>query len=444
MDDSLLLRQRIFKMLMESQFWPPDRMLAYQRNQLSQLLHHARTQSPFYKTRLDPVFSRNGAIDWDRWHEIPIVTRAELRDNFPSMLAKVMPPGHGPSKTYRSSGSSGIPIAIETTRISNEAKVAAISRFYRNLNIDRRKTSARFSLFAANGEKLQEEFYLKKRRGGESAPDNQGAEVVINRDLPEARKLELLQSFGVSYLHEITNNAEIIATANLHSKNPVKLDAVMSYSQALTDFHIDLFQRSFGARSFSIYSSKEGGLMGCQCGINKMYHLNAEFIHLEIVDAEGKACEPGQAGRVIITPFFGTALPLVRYDQGDTAELHPSDCACGSKLPVLRNVTGRQDQILRLPDGPRAVGGLFQKLMRENLNALAFQLAQVAPLTLEIRYIPIEPAIQVEAAPILVHVQNFLHRDMDVVFKQVDKIPLNSGGKQQRVVCELGDESAVS
>jgi phenylacetate-CoA ligase len=444
MNDSLPLRQRIFKMLMESQFWPPDRMLAYQRNQLTQLLHHARTQSPFYKTRLDAVFNPSGGIDWDRWHEIPIVTRAELRDNFQAMLAKVMPPGHGPSKTFRSSGSSGIPIAIETTQISSEAKVAAISRFYRNLNIDRRKTSARISHFAANGEKLHEEFYLKRRRRSESFPDDQTTEVVINRNLPEARKLELIESLGVSYLHEITNNAEILATANLHSKNPIKLDAVMSFSQALTDFHIDLFQRSFGARSFSIYSSKEGGLMGCQCGIDKMYHLNAELIHIEIVDADGKACEPGQAGRVIITPFFGTALPLVRYDQGDTAELHPSDCACGSKLPVLKNVTGRQDQILRLPDGPRAVGGLFQNLMRENLNALAFQLAQVAPLTLEIRYIPIDPNVQVEAAPILAHVHEFLHRGMDVVFKQIDKIPLNSGGKQQRVVCELDDEPTTS
>jgi phenylacetate-CoA ligase len=436
MNDSLPLRQRIFKMLMESQFWPPDQMLAYQRNQLTQLLHHARTQSPFYKTRLGAVFNPSGGIDWDRWHEIPIVTRAELRDNFQAMLAKVMPPGHGPSKTYRSSGSSGIPIAIETTRISNEAKVAAISRFYRNLNIDRRKTSARISHFAANGETLHEEFYLNKLGSG-SAQGDRATEVVINRNLPEARKLELLESFGVSYLHEITNNAEILATANLHSKNPARLDAVMSFSQALTDFHIDLFQRSFGARSFSIYSSKEGGLMGCQCGIDKMYHLNAELIHLEIVDADGKVCEPGQAGRVIITPLFGTALPLVRYDQGDTAELHPSDCACGSKLPVLKNLTGRQDQILRLPDGPRAVGGLFQNLMRENLNALAFQLAQVAPLTLEVRYIPIDPDKLFDRAPIVAHIRAGLHPDMNVVFRQIDKIPLNAGGKQQRVVCEI-------
>ena len=80
MDSTPSLRQRIYEMLMESQYWPPEQMLAYQRSQLAQLLRHAKATVPFYKTRLDPVFKKNGEIDWDRWHEIPIVTRADLRD----------------------------------------------------------------------------------------------------------------------------------------------------------------------------------------------------------------------------------------------------------------------------------------------------------------------------------------------------------------------------
>lgn len=436
MYDYLPLRHRIYTMLMESQYWPPDQMLAYQRSQLTQLLHHARTQSPFYKTRLDPVFSRSGEIDWDRWHEIPIVTRADLRDNYQAMLANIMPPGHGPSKTFRSSGSSGVPIATEATKISSDAKLAAAARFYQNQKIDTRNLSARFSSFAPDGEALREEFYFGAPQKNPASPDRDIHEVIINRTLPEPRKLQLLQSLGVSYMHDITNNAEILATVNLHSENPIRLDAVFCSGQTLSAYQRELFQKSYGARSLSIYSSKEGSLMGCQCGDGPTHHLNSELILLEIVDAEGRICEPGQMGRVIITPFFSTALPLIRYDQGDTAELHAS-CTCDSKLPLLKNVTGRQDQILKLPEGPRAVGGLFQKLMRENLNALAFQLAQVGPLQLEIRYVPITPGEQFDKAPILAHVREGLHPDMNVVFKQIDKIPLNAGGKQQRVVCEI-------
>lgn len=86
MDSTLSLRQRIYDMLMESQYWPPEQMLVYQRSQLAQLLRHAKATVPFYKTRLDAVFNRNGDIDWDRWHEIPIVTRADLRDRREEML----------------------------------------------------------------------------------------------------------------------------------------------------------------------------------------------------------------------------------------------------------------------------------------------------------------------------------------------------------------------
>ena len=80
MDSTPSLRQRIYEMLMESQFWPPAKMLEFQRSQLAQLLRHAKATVPFYKTRLDPLFEKNDDINWDRWHEIPIVTRADLRD----------------------------------------------------------------------------------------------------------------------------------------------------------------------------------------------------------------------------------------------------------------------------------------------------------------------------------------------------------------------------
>lgn len=90
-------QKKIFEMLMESHFWPPETMLAFQRTQLTQLLFHARENVPFYKTRLDPLFRKNGDIDRGRWHEIPIVTHADLRDGRSELPATELPPGHGHS-----------------------------------------------------------------------------------------------------------------------------------------------------------------------------------------------------------------------------------------------------------------------------------------------------------------------------------------------------------
>ena len=103
MSTAHLFKQRVFEMLVESQFRSPEAMRAFQYSQLIQLLLHARENFPFYETRLDFLFKKNGAIDWDRWHEIPIITRADLCDRRNELLAAELPPGHGSTKTFNSS-----------------------------------------------------------------------------------------------------------------------------------------------------------------------------------------------------------------------------------------------------------------------------------------------------------------------------------------------------
>jgi len=436
MSSTLSPGQRMYEMLMESQYWPPATMLEYQRSQLGQLLKHARAHVPFYKNRLDPVFRENGELNWDRWHEIPIVTRADLRDRREEMLATQMPPGHGSTKTYHSSGSSGVPIAIEATAIWAVANGAAGRRFYEQQGMDPAKARATFSSVNAAGSAFHEEYYLARTPSRPVSDADALQDIVINRRLSETRTLDLLESKGVSYAVDITNNIEVLARANLKRKKPIRLEVILGFGQGLTAEQRNLFRESFGARSLSTYSSEEGGLMACQCGESFHYHINAEIGLVEMLSAGGKAGAPGEAGRVIVTPFFSTALPLIRYDQGDTAEFLPP-CACGSELPVIGNITGRQDQFMQFPGGRRSAAGLNQKMLRENLNALAFQLAQVETFKIELRFVPARPGLPIDADQIVAHLRQLIHPELDVVFKPVDKMPLNPGGKFQRIVSEI-------
>jgi phenylacetate-CoA ligase len=436
MNETRLFKQRIYEMLTESQFWPPETMLEFQRSQLTQLLLHARENVPFYKTRLDPVFKKNGEIDWDRWHEIPLVTRADLRDRRNEMLATELPPGHGSTKTFNSSGSSGIPIAVEVTQLWTYANQAAAHRFHMLQGIVPAKTMASLANSVKDPELLGVEYYFKQKNKQSPDTENDARQLVLNRNLTEDRKLDILETEGVTYLSDIPNNIEVLAVANLSRKNPVRLETIMCSGQGLTVDQRNLFQASFGARSVSIYSSMEGGLMGCQCGDNFHYHLNSELVLVEILAPDGGICAPGEPGRVVITPFFSTALPLIRYEQGDGAEFQ-SPCACDSNLPVIGNISGRQDQFMRFPEGMRSATGLSQKLIRETLNALAYQLAQVETYKLELRYVSANSNRQFDPSPIVAHVRELIHPKLDVVFKPVEQVPLNPGGKHQRIVCEI-------
>lgn len=433
-------QKKIFEMLMESRFWQPEVMLAFQRTQLAQVLRHARKNVPFYKTRLDSLFKKNGDIEWSRWHEIPIVTRVDLRDNRNELLAAKLPPGHGPSKAFSTSGSSGIPIAMEITWFWGQANRAAIRRFHELHGIVPTKSSASFTNSPNSGDLGKSDYHSKPKEGLPAGDAIAARELVLNRSLAESRKLDILEAEGVDYIFDIPNNVEVLAIANLSRKNPVRLEALIFHGQGVSPEQRKLFQESFGARSLSIYSSEEGGLMGYQCVDSHHYHLNSEMVFLEILNHEGLACAPGEPGRVIVTPFYSTALPLIRYEQGDTAEFLPP-CICGNPLPMIGNISGRQDQFFRFPEGIRTATGLSQALLRENLNALAFQLAQVETYKLELRFVPADKNGPITTGPIVAHLRELIHPQLDINFKPVEAVPLNAGGKHQRIVCEISSRA---
>jgi len=77
---NLDLQRQFYEMLMESQWWSHEALVDYQRSQLAQLLRHAKTNVPFYQSRLDAVVDDHGDINWDRWSQIPIVRRLDLQD----------------------------------------------------------------------------------------------------------------------------------------------------------------------------------------------------------------------------------------------------------------------------------------------------------------------------------------------------------------------------
>ena len=93
--------------LEETQYLAPERMEAYQRRLLDRLLRHARSQTAFYADRLAPLFRPDDSIDWDRWTDIPILTRKEAQANADALFARTVPPAAGETVTAFTSGSTG-------------------------------------------------------------------------------------------------------------------------------------------------------------------------------------------------------------------------------------------------------------------------------------------------------------------------------------------------
>ena len=131
-----------------------------------------------------------------------------------------------------------------------------------------------------------------------------------------------------------------------------RLREVLTFGEVLESKCRSACERAFGVKVIDTYSSQEVGYIALQCPDTENYHVQSENVLVEVLDESGAPCQPGQIGRVVITTLHNFAMPFLRYDIGDYAEVG-TICACGRGLPVLKRILGRQRNLLVMPNGER-------------------------------------------------------------------------------------------
>jgi phenylacetate-CoA ligase len=120
--------------------------------------------------------------------------------------------------------------------------------------------------------------------------------------------------------------------------------------------------------------------------------VHREHCLIEIVDEEGRACGPGETGRIVITGLSNFAMPLIRYDTGDLAEVGDGPCPCGRTLPSFGEIVGRYGRAAYLPAGTMgpvlALREAIETMPAATMRGLReFQIHQYADKRMELRLV---------------------------------------------------------
>ncbi|MDR1546260.1 MAG: AMP-binding protein [Deltaproteobacteria bacterium] len=135
------------------------------------------------------------------------------------------------------------------------------------------------------------------------------------------------------------------------SRRPAALQTVLLSGEAAPQALKQALTDEWGAEVFVHYGLTEFGLGGAvECRCHGGPHLREADLAVEIVDADGRALPPGQAGEIVVTSLSRRAMPLLRYRTGDLGLMAPDACPCGSVMRRLRPL-GRLADRLTLPDG---------------------------------------------------------------------------------------------
>lgn len=433
-DDPAIRGKDVFDYLLLTQWGSSAQIEALQRRQLTKLVLRARNDVLFYRDRLAAVCRSDGGVHLDRWSDLPTMNRSDIQARGSELTTELVPKLHRPLSSVRSSGSTGVPVQTVHTRIEARAGAAAIARAYTWHGIDPNRDC--LDIHGDNPEQgVWPQGTLRGQWGPRWLPDRRGQLWELNLLTSPEQALEFLVKGRFAYLGGLPSRIEAIAYAALASGVRVRLEAILTRGQGVTANQRRLFSDVFGAHVVALYSSQETGAIAHPCPECGQYHVNAELMLVEIVDAEGRPTAQGQPGEVAVTPFFNSAQPLIRYRLGDIAT--PGvPCACGRGLPTIEKILGRTYQFFR-----RADGTVFMPAISENrlaaLGAGMWQLAQTATHRAEFRFTSRPGTSLSPIEDFVAAVTQALPQGFDVDVRQLHAFPSGLGGKHLIYVCEL-------
>lgn len=421
--------------LEQSQWWPPEQMLAQQFRQLQALLTHAYQTVPFYRERLlSAGFNSGNTVTPELFRKLPILHRKDIQTAGNTLLSTELPTDHGKIYSGKTSGSTGRPVQYFSSNLSQF--------WWRTVTLrehlwHQRDFAGKLAVIRVNIKNSKHESW-----GSPAATVFEtGPSVALDIGTDLDAQITWLQEQNPDYLLSYPSN--VLALANICIGKGIRLEKlreVRTLSEAHNPELRAACREAWGVPVTDLYSANEVGYIALQCPDHAHYHIQSETMFVEVLNAHGDTCRPGEVGRVVLTPLHNYAMPLIRYEIMDYAEVGEA-CSCGRGLPVIRRILGRQRNLITLPDGKQHWPSMGYGKWIGVAPIEQIQLVQKSLQQIEARLViprPLTPDEQKRMIPIL---QESLGYAFQISFSYHDEIRRSASGKFEDFISEI-DASA--
>jgi phenylacetate-CoA ligase len=393
----------------QSQWWSARDIEAAQREQLRTLLSHAAQTVPFYRDRLK-----------GRFEETPLLTRTDVQDGWKALRSRSAPKAHGKLYVTQTSGSTGQPVKVVGTELGRLFWRALTVRehLWHERDFSAKVCAIRVAPKAPGPDGVT-------RDGWGPATDalmKTGPIAILSLSTDVGVQARWLERHDPDYLLSYPSN--LLALARLGVKL-TKLREVRTIGETVTP----ALREAWKVPITDVFSSQEVGYIALQCPSGSgLYHVQSESLVVEVLDEAGKACAPGEVGRVVVTTLHNFAMPLIRYDTRDYAEAG-EPCPCGRGLPTLRRVLGRKRNMLVLPNGEKRWPLTGFMKYREVAPVRQYQLVQLDLETIEARLVSDRRLTEAEEAALAGIMREWLGHPFQIRFVHLEAFPPHPGGK---------------
>lgn len=348
---------RYCKALEQTEFLPEARLARYQQGLQRRVARHAYEHVPFYRDRLGCLFVGGAEADLTRWHEVPIVTRAEAAAHAQEMRSPELPVTYGSIAETSTSGSTGVPLQIACNSLAAIAGNAALTRLARWWGADPAQSLADIRIHRKDPPQYPE----GRAQKGWSVGHPDAVTYELDLTTPVVQQLEWLLRKKAPYWKTSASNTLALAyAATPEETRALGVKLIFAIAETVLPRTRDIVEEKLGAPIAAIYSCEEVGIMATQCPALTGYHIVAENAVVEILRDDGSAAAPGETGQVVVTGLYNYAMPFIRYAIGDVATAASGHCPCGRSLPMIAQIDGRTRHAFLFEDGTRVWPRLWQ------------------------------------------------------------------------------------
>ena len=332
-----------YKRLKKLQWMNEDEIKKIQEKKLRKIINHAYRNVPFYRDLFDSLslkpYDIKTLIDLKK---IPLTTKEKIQENFPDKIVS-RNTNLGKCKVVSTTGSTGIPLKICFSSKEWSYLGALFNYFYSEAGVNWNDQILLIRHFPTS---LKKDFRdkLKLKYFGIK---------TISVFEPIEKITDTLTKINPAYIITFPSMLTLIAD-EIESKNisGIKPKKIFAMSETLTDSLRSRLGKVFTTNIIGHYGSEEFGTLAFECREHAGYHIIADHAVIETIN-DHQDNDSSKMGEVIVTGLNNYTMPLIRYKLGDIAIASTENCLCGRRLPLIKQIVGREDDFIILPSGKK-------------------------------------------------------------------------------------------
>jgi len=322
----------------EREFWPRERIDAFQRERLGDLVVHASAASPFYRelyggpidrrdVRLEslPVVTKTMMMDGlDRFFTDPRLGREALENH----LAAIGPRDElmlGEYRVMASSGSSGRKGIYVYDRAAWSECAAGAMRSSSMMGVRPRfPRRRRMAQVAAPDAKHM------TARGAASMKIGLFDSIILSAAQPIPTLVAALQRHQPDFLAGYPSVVALLAVEQLEGRLRIAPEVVCTSSEVRTAEMTERMRAAWGIEPFNMLGLTETGVTANECAEHAGLHVFEDACIYEVVDEQNRPVPPGRQGdKVLVTNLYSRTQPFIRFEVTDLVTVTDDPCPCG-------------------------------------------------------------------------------------------------------------------